>query len=709
MRKDFFVGALFLCLATFCPPAANGELKGSGTELDPYLICSDSDWYEMCKISSVGTYFMLTADIKVTSPYGAGYDTWPFYGTFDGNGHTIILDINLKRNYEITGGLFSVLNNAVVKNLNVTGYVRSYSNENDRFFGGICGKSIGSEFINCVNKVSFDFTECTYTGNRYVGGICGHASGSSIFRGCENKTAITNQTNHRLCYTGGIVAYSSGSKIERCTNTELISAKSCMSQYQPDHVYCGGIVGYSNGDQISSCFNTGGVEAIMKTDLSRSLYVGGYAGGLAGYAKMTTISNSYNARNVRATYSGSYTNRYTPYAGGIFGKASDTSTVVTNCFVTNSVISVTTDGRCGVIGYDGQVNNCYVTPTAGTSKGQGASEDKNYSQCSEVAVASTGWLIQELKWNFDDTWYFDGNNQVPQLKKDPIVILNATDLTYGMTTFDFITSSNTLSPLNITSDDNGLILEDGDCTPVKTGLITIQVNQNASGEWRSFQKNYQLTIKPKDLIVRAPVLSTVYGRTLPEIRLTYSGFTLNDSESTLKNKPEILCDAFDGCDAGTYTITPSGGQAKNYNLRYETGELTIHQAPLSIRVQDSYRSINEANPEFVLVFDGFRYNDNQNSLERLPQISCEASYDSPAGTYQIILTGGYDKNYLYELYNGNLYISEESGIETIKVDYNSDVRYFTTTGIEIKPGKNEALPTGIYIRVQNGVATKIKI
>ena len=76
--------------------------QGTGTEDDPYLISSADDWNKFAHNvtygrSYSGQYVKLTNDISVTTMAG-GYQTddnyQPFSGTFDGDGHTLTLNVN---------------------------------------------------------------------------------------------------------------------------------------------------------------------------------------------------------------------------------------------------------------------------------------------------------------------------------------------------------------------------------------------------------------------------------------------------------------------------------------------------------------------------------------------------------------------------------------------------------------------------------------
>lgn len=185
-----------------------------------------------------GGNYQLTADITVTAPYA--YD---FSGTFDGDGHTVTLNITANTNYV---GLFSKLaGGAVVKNV-ITA-------------GSISGK---------VNN---------------VGGIAGFAntySGDVTIENCKNTAAITGNNE-----VGGILGYCSGSAhsvtVTDCANTGTISGTRKL----------GGICGnLENAHFIKNCYNSGTVT-------------GSTIGGILGRgAKGVSIENCYNVGNI--IYSG---------------------------------------------------------------------------------------------------------------------------------------------------------------------------------------------------------------------------------------------------------------------------------------------------------------------------------------------------------------------------------------------------------------------
>ena len=199
---------------------------------------------EFAEMDASGSY-TLTADIIVTAPYAND-----FSGTFDGNGHTVTLDIT---SGSANTGLFKKLvGGATVKNVITSGSITVNANN----VGGITGVAdteLGAITIsNCKN-------EAAIKGNKVVGGILG---------GCtEDDHALT---------------------ISACANEGNISGTRNI----------GGICGtLENAHFIKNCYNSGEVTGST---------IGGILGrGARGYSSTTDtpiLENCYNVGNI--VYSG---------------------------------------------------------------------------------------------------------------------------------------------------------------------------------------------------------------------------------------------------------------------------------------------------------------------------------------------------------------------------------------------------------------------
>lgn len=87
-----------------------------------------------------------------------------------------------------------------------------------------------------------------------------------------------------------------------------------------------------------------------------------------------------------------------------------------------------------------------------------------------------------------------------------------------------------------------------------------------------------LTITQAPLTVGVQDVTIYEGDDIPTFILTYDGWRNKDTETTaFTKKPTAKTTATNKSKAGTYTITVSGGEAKNYKLSYQSGTLTIKE------------------------------------------------------------------------------------------------------------------------------------
>lgn len=211
-----------------------------------------------------GGNYQLTADITVTAPYGND-----FTGTFDGDGHTVMLNITASTP---NVGLFSKLaGGAVVKNVITAG---SVTTTGKKCVAGIAGYATDNVKIeNCKNTASI-------TGNKNVGGILGEAynneeSISVGIKNCANEGAV-NGTGSAV---GGIVGKMEGqNSIIDCYNRGNITG---FNNYA-------GIVGQSTGALVATIKNCYSVGAVTAYGASTNA---GYA--LIGGGKNYALTNCY--------------------------------------------------------------------------------------------------------------------------------------------------------------------------------------------------------------------------------------------------------------------------------------------------------------------------------------------------------------------------------------------------------------------------------
>ncbi len=157
----------------------------------------------------------------------------------------------------------------------------------------------------------------------------------------------------------------------------------------------------------------------------------------------------------------------------------------------------------------------------------------------------------------------------------------------------------------------------------------------------SFTTNvvYRYKINSATIKVKASNVSREYGEDNPTFALSYSGFVNGENESVLLAKPTTSTTATKSSDAGEYTITASGGNAKNYTFVYEPGTLTITKAPLSAKVDDSTKQYGMGNPAFTVSYNGLKNGETVPKWSEALKIETSATTQSDVGNYAITATG----------------------------------------------------------------------
>ena len=131
-------------------------------------------------------------------------------------------------------------------------------------------------------------------------------------------------------------------------------------------------------------------------------------------------------------------------------------------------------------------------------------------------------------------------------------------------------------------------------------------------------KNYNVTyVKGTLTIVKAPLTVMVENVTReqyldnPEFVITYSGWKLNEDESVLTKKPKATTKATIDSPVGEYEILVSGGEAKNYELFYQNGVLTVIEST-------GIATISATHPVNVYNVQGRMVRAKATTLEGLP-------------------------------------------------------------------------------------------
>lgn len=199
--------------------------RSGGTDSAPTAI-NDADGF---KNMVAGGSYKLAADITVTEPYAND-----FSGTFDGNGHTVTLNIAASTP---NVGLFSKLaGGAVVKNVKVNGTVSGTEG-----VAGIAAQANGATISGCINCAEISATE------RYVGGIVGKMQGGTV-ENSYNTGTISSSRNRPAVNLGGIVGYiDESATVKNCYNVGEIKVTNKATNMA-------GIAGWCVASTVENCY-----------------------------------------------------------------------------------------------------------------------------------------------------------------------------------------------------------------------------------------------------------------------------------------------------------------------------------------------------------------------------------------------------------------------------------------------------------------------
>ncbi|MDL2322769.1 T9SS type A sorting domain-containing protein [Bacteroidales bacterium OttesenSCG-928-A17] len=446
---------------------------GDGSSQLPYLISSKTDMRALATAVKNGEnyankYFLLINDIvNENDSIGriiADSENFYFSGHFDGNGHTIALNLKSTKKYI---GLFGNIKDATIKNLTVKGCI--ISNSLNSSIGGICGNAESSGIVNCVSlcDISASYRSKT-TSSLYVGGICGEAN-FSIIQESKNEGDVESinffedgdfvDNFYSKFIAGGVCGYAyKSTKITNCLNNGDISATSsgggiCGYGYDSIDISfginngnisakssAGGICGYfDTSSNIEKCYNAGlistnlyvggilgftessaNIDNCLNVNHISGIYAGGILGGTEGSYANVNINNSYNIGNILGKKS----------AGGICGILGRGK--IENCFTANDKVECLTVfpynwGRriLGGDGSYGSVENCFALQTMMVNNSLINSQDAWWKEGKDeyfTNFQSQSWIEENIQWNFNTIWEMSDinspNKGLPILKKN---------------------------------------------------------------------------------------------------------------------------------------------------------------------------------------------------------------------------------------------------------------------------------------------------
>lgn len=456
---------------------------------------------------ALGAHFVLANDITIPAIYDnqiniASDSSNPFYGVFDGNGHTIT---GLKHStYAADSGLFAFTDEATIKNL-----VLEQADIQTVHRGGfIVGHAENTKFLNIsvrnskMRIISGGVAIALLTADgATLGGIAGEAIEGSLMYNCETVDVFMD--------TG---------------EAEGISA------LEGDGYFIGGLVGTLNNSHIEYCrtiskteSDSGRIEADLVVAVAAASFKNIYVGGIVG--EMNYVSSVLDSFSNIALYSDPATGLTVigavyGYLGGIAGITWGTECKIERCHYSGTayqkdfggvgiVAPVYNTHRGGVIGCINEAERQFqfwppgayeVTDIGGYFEHLYYNYDR-ITEDDDDAATAYGWASLGVYWVIPDSAFTNcssiGNDQYGDQN------------TWASNDFDFNGSIPRNTPCNVLFEDNGN-------------------NGQHVNQWIMYTYNYSNTGDTAYSTTTMPI----HGTTTMEIYSNYhNAFTDEDADS----------------------------------------------------------------------------------------------------------------------------------------------------------------------------------
>lgn len=348
----------------------DGTITASGITGTVIGISTAEDLVNLAKLTNAGRYvtrnktFVLMNDIDlsgvtdwVSIGNNANYYSQMFCGTFDGQGHKIsnlnktISDHTSEDRY--VNGLFGLLNNATIKNLQLDNFNFSAdvtSDDTNYLYGGgfLAANSYGANIsgVTVTNSSAKNIT---------MSGLWGSTYHNSTITNCSTDYTITaNISNSNVGIVGGLIGNILGAY------TVSISQSSSTMNASGSFFLASGLVGYIYSDgstlNIDNCYFGGRISSTRNSDNNSICgLVGFYTDGSwsSPRASKLNISNSYVDADLSAPNG---------FVNTIIGGHYGPSTAVKNNITLNNVFYSKSMASLGEINI-GNNNNTYVNLT----------------------------------------------------------------------------------------------------------------------------------------------------------------------------------------------------------------------------------------------------------------------------------------------------------------------------------------------------------
>ena len=226
--------------------------------------------------------------------------------------------------------------------------------------------------------------------------------------------------------------------------------------------------------------------------------------------------------------------------------------------------------------------------------------------------------------------------------------------------------------------------------PSRALVVFVPENMIEAYQADTYWKKYTILPYTGIPVVHTTDASREYGTKTAKSSCEVTGAPVNASPvASVNNEPTLA--------VGSYPITVSNVESiTSLDLQVDEGTLTVTPAPVTVTAQSYNRIQGQPNPEFEYTISTLRNREKAEEVfTQMPSVVCEADENSPAGEYEIIVSGAEAQNYTFTYVSGILTVEEDpDAINDIAEEKDGKGNLYDLQGRKME---NRNLKRGVYI------------
>lgn len=291
-----------------------------------------------------------------------------------------------------------------------------------------------------------------------------------------------------------------------------------------------------------------------------------------------------------------------------------------------------------------------------------------YSYDATGLEPGTEYFYKVRAYNLAGTSNYGNVISLTTEKEAQTITFDALDaVSYGDSDFDLTaTATSGLDVSYSSSNDNIATVTGTTLSIVGPGTVTITASQVGDDQYLAATPvDQDLLVNVKDLsVINASADNKVYDGTTDAVvsGATLDGVVAGDDVSLTGADAGVFAQS----NVGTALIVTtsmdiSGADVAKYNFTAPadfTADITAKE--LMVTAEDKSREECAANPEFTITYSGFVGTEDESVLDSEAVADCAAEAGSPAGTYDITVSGGAGANYTLVYVTGTLTVNQDA-------------------------------------------------